>query len=84
MNYITNESVRLETGVHKENSYVFPSTQNSTGHASCWHSINEILKQINRKGAINRTRKRHRVASLLAKLQLSKQEQDLIFQHFGH
>ena len=84
MNYITNESVRVEAGVNKENSYVFPSTQNSKGHASGWHSINEILTQLNRKGAINATRNRHRVASLLAKLQLSKQEQDLIFQHFGH
>ncbi|XP_047135438.2 uncharacterized protein LOC124812625 [Hydra vulgaris] len=27
---------------------------------------------------------RHRVASLLAKLHLSKKEQELIFQHFGH
>lgn len=27
---------------------------------------------------------RHRVASMLAKLQLSKKEQDLVFQHFGH
>ena len=84
MNYITNESVRVEAGVNKENSYVFPSTQNSKGHASGWHSINEILTQLNRKGAINATRNRHQVASLFAKLQLSKQEQDLIFQHFGH
>ena len=84
MNYITNESVRLEACVHKENSCLFPSTQNTKGHASGWHSINETLKQLNRKGAINATKNPHRVASFLVKLQLWKQEQDLIYQHFGY
>ena len=35
------------------------------------------------KGAINATRNRHRVASLLGKLELSEHEKSLIFKHFG-
>ena len=84
MKYITNPNIRLEAGVNLRNNYVFPSTQNSLGHASGWHAINDILLRLNKKGAINATRNRHRVASLLAKLHLSQKEKDLIFQHFGH
>ena len=68
MKYLTDQKVRSEAGVHKNNTYIFPSTQNSQGHASGWHSINCMLKRLNLKGAINATRNRHRVASLLAKL----------------
>nr|XP_047142840.1 uncharacterized protein LOC124817088 [Hydra vulgaris] len=82
--YLTNKKVRLEGEIHKENEYIFASTQNSLGHASGWHCINDILKRLNLKGAINATKNKHRVASLLAKLHLSKKEQELIFQHFGH
>ncbi|XP_065682293.1 uncharacterized protein LOC136095516 [Hydra vulgaris] len=84
MEYLTKEKVRLEGEIHKENEYIFASTQNSLGHASGWLCINDILKRLNLKGAINATKNRHRVASLLAKLHLSKKEQELIFQHFGH
>ena len=34
--------------------------------------------------ALNATKNRHRVASLLANLKLSEQEKDLIYKHFGH
>ena len=84
MKYLTDESIRAEAGVHKDNTYIFASTQKSRSHASGWHSINDILKRLSLKGAINATKNRHRVASLLAKLQLSRKEQQLIFQHFGH
>ena len=43
-----------------------------------------ILKRLSLKGAINATRNRHRVASLLGKLNLSEHEKSLIFKHFGH
>ena len=52
-----------------------------SSHASGWHCINDILKRISLEGAINTTRNRHRVASLLAKLNLSDNEKNLIYQH---
>ena len=43
-----------------------------------------MLFRLSCKGVINATKNRHRVASLLSKLQLSEKEKDLIFKHFGH
>ena len=74
----------MEVGVNPRNNYILPSTQNSLGHASGWHAINDILLRLNKKGAISATRNKHRGASLLAKLHLSQKEKGLIFQHFGH
>ena len=84
MRYLTSKEVRRDAGVHENNPYIFASTQNSQSHASGWHCINYILKRLCLKGAINATRNRHRVASILAKLQLSENEKHLIFKHFGH
>ena len=58
--------------------------KNSMGYASGWHCINHILQKLNCKGAINATRNRHRIASILGKLQLSEKEKNLVFKHFGH
>ncbi|XP_047145641.1 uncharacterized protein LOC124818656 [Hydra vulgaris] len=53
-------------------------------HASGWHCINEILIRLDKKGAINATQNRHRIATILAKLELSEKEKTLIYNHFGH
>ena len=82
MKFLTKEEVRKDAGVHPNNRYIFASTQNSESHASGWHCINDILKKLS--GALNATKNRHRVASLLAKLKLSEKEKDLIYKHFGH
>ena len=84
MKYLANQDVRRQAGVMDSNDFVFASTQKGSSHASGWHCINDILKRISLEGAINATRNRHRVASLLAKLNLSDNEKNLIYQHFGH
>ena len=53
-------------------------------HASGWHSINGILRRLNRKGTINTIKNRYSVASLLAKIKLSEKKKELILKHFGH
>ena len=84
VSYLTNKEVRHLAGVADKNPYVFSSMKNSMGYASGWHCINHILQKLNRKGAINATRNRHRIASILGKLQLSEKEKNLVFKHFGH
>ena len=84
MKFLTDINVRKEAGVRQSNCYVFASTKQSDGHASGWHCINDILIRLNKKGVINATKNRHRIASLLAKMQLSDQEKELIYSHFGH
>ena len=84
MKFLTKEEVRKDAHVHPNSQYIFASTQNSVSHASGWHCINNILKKLSLSGALNATKNRHRVASLHAKLKLSKQEKGLIYKHFGH
>ncbi|XP_057292356.1 uncharacterized protein LOC130616083 [Hydractinia symbiolongicarpus] len=84
MNYLTNMEVRKNAGVHDKNPYVFASTQRSQSHASGWHCIDYILKRVSLTGAVNATKNRHRVASILARLQLPEAEKQLIYKHFGH
>ena len=84
MQYLTSPEVRRDAGVEAGNIYVFASTQKSLGHADGWHCMNDMLERINLKGAINSTSNRHRVASILAKLELPEFERQLIYKHFGH
>lgn len=84
MVYLCNKEVRVNAGVRGSNSYIFASTQNSDSHASGWHCINDILVQLDMKGIINATKNRHRVATLLAKFNISDKERELVYKHFGH
>ncbi|XP_065681675.1 uncharacterized protein LOC124811063 isoform X2 [Hydra vulgaris] len=84
MRYLTNKEVRKNAGIPDENQYIFASTQKSMSHASSWHCINEVLIRLDKKGAINATQNRHRIATILAKLELSEKEKTLIYNHFGH
>ncbi|XP_065681295.1 uncharacterized protein LOC124817083 [Hydra vulgaris] len=84
MRYLTNKEVRKNAGIPDENQYIFASTQKSMSHACGWHCINEILIRLDKKGAINATQNRHRIATILAKLELSEKEKTLIYNHFGH
>ncbi|XP_066936229.1 uncharacterized protein, partial [Clytia hemisphaerica] len=63
--YLANADVRRDASVATSNSFLFPATQNKEGHASGWHSINDILVKLSLKGALNPTKNRHRVASIL-------------------
>ncbi|XP_065653738.1 uncharacterized protein LOC136080689 [Hydra vulgaris] len=84
MRYLTNKEVRKNAGIPDKNQYIFASTQKSMSHASGWHCINKILIRLDKKGAINATQNWHRIATILAKLELSEKEKTLIYNHFGH
>ena len=83
MQYLVNTDIRENANVLPSNEYVFPSVGKSANHADGWHAVNDMLIRISRKGVINATKNRHRVASLLSRLQLSSKEKDLIFKHFA-
>ena len=82
--FLTDDNIRRQAGVSKKNHYIFSSTRGSDVYVSGWHCMNEILTRLSMKGMINPTRNRHRVASLMAKLELSEKEKEMIFKHFGH
>ena len=84
MEFLVSDEVRKNAGVSDNNNYIFANTMNSTKYAMGWHCINEMLVKIDKKGALNATKNRHRVASLLARFNLSDRERELVFNHFGH
>lgn len=83
MSYLVDPEVRRNAGVPNSNIYIFASIR-SQSHASGWHAVNEMLEKVNLKGAINATRNRHRVATILARCNLSDDDRSLIHRHFGH
>ena len=84
LRYLADKDVRSRAGISPNNEYLFPSTKNSLSHADGWHCINDVLMKLDKKGAINATANRHRVATILARLSLNEKEKELIFKHFGH
>ena len=82
ISYLRNKGIRCLAGIANKNPYVFTSLKNSMGYASGWHCTNRILQKLNCKGAINATRNRHRIASILRKLELSEKEKNLVFRYF--
>ena len=84
LRYLADKDVRSRAGILPSNDYLFPSTQNSPSHSDGWHCINDVLMKLDKKGAINATANRHRVATILARLSLTEMEKDMIFKHFGH
>ena len=84
LKYLTDKDIRSGAGVCPKNMYIFPSTKKSDSHPDGWHCINDILVKLDKKGALNATANRHRVATLLARLQLTEKEKEMIFKHFGH
>ena len=65
MKYITDKEVRKGAGVAFSNSYIFASSKGSASHASGWNCINNILVKLQKKGALNATKNRHYVVTLL-------------------
>ena len=84
MKYLTSGEIRSNAGVSPDNQYVFANVKKSDKYANGWHCLNEMSKKVFKEGSFNATQNRHRMASILAKLSLSEQEKDLIYQHFGH
>ena len=84
MEYLVSEETRSNADVCKNNTYIFANTQGSDRYASGWHSLNEILTKVDKKGAFNATKNRHRIATILARMNLSEGDQQLMFAHFGH
>lgn len=84
LEYLTSKEIRSNATISPENNYIFANTAKSEQYANGWHCLNEMLKKIFKQGSFNATQNRHRMASILARLSLSDNEKQLIYQHFGH
>ncbi|XP_057306812.1 uncharacterized protein LOC130645002 isoform X2 [Hydractinia symbiolongicarpus] len=78
--------VRCAVGVRGDNPYVFPSTRLSENHVSGWHSMHNVCDRLPLKEPQNMkaTTNRHRVSTLFAALDLSKNDREYFYKHMGH
>ena len=86
MKLLTNEKIRKDSGINLQNMYVFASGQGSQKHFPGWHSLANVCDKvpISDRSCLNGTSNRHRLSTILAGLNLTDLERDLVFKHFGH
>ena len=83
---LVDPELRKDVGVHKDNVYVFPSTQSSSDHVSGWHATNSVCQDagIEDPSLLTATKMRHRASTLYASLDVPAQERDFFYKHMGH
>lgn len=86
MKLLGSADIRSQAGVSEKNIYIFPSTQSSLYHCSGWHSLKNIVKQLNLidESKVTGTSNRHRLSTLVAGLGVSDAQMSLAYDHFGH
>nr|XP_047132039.1 uncharacterized protein LOC124811030 isoform X2 [Hydra vulgaris] len=86
MKLLGSADIRTQAGVSANNIYIFPSTQSSLYHCSGWHSLKNIIKQLNLidESKVTGTNNRHRLSTLVAGLGVSDAQMSLAYDHFGH
>jgi len=72
---------RAAFGVHPDNPFVF-ATKGGKGHASGWHSLNQVATKADVK--INATANRHFVSTVYAGLEMNPNEEQVFLDHMGH
>lgn len=82
--FLASNEIRAHCRVHEKNPYLFPSTQNSQNHVSGWHAISNTCKKANIAMNVNGTLNRHRLASMFGGMEMSQDDRQMIFDHFGH
>jgi len=85
MKMLADPENRANSAVRESNKYVFASVQ-SDNHCSGWHSLTNVCDKlpIKHKERLTGTSNRHRLSTLIAALNLSDIERDLVYKHFGH
>ena len=83
---LTSESTRNDSNVLPANQYVFPSTQMKDTHASGWHVVHGICKNLDlkSKNTLTATKQRHRVPTFFATLDLPDKDREAFYSHMGH
>ena len=76
MQMLTDIAIRESSSVLKDNTYVFPSTQNSECHVSGWHAVKRVCldAKVEYPELMTATKMRHRISTLYAALDVSASE----------
>ena len=78
---------RSNCSIHPDNIYLFPNTQNSLDHASGYHCLRAVVKQVpnlKKPHLLIADKFRHQVSTIFASFELPKDQQDSFIRHMGH
>ena len=86
LDLLSSKLFRDQCGITEDNQYLFPNTKGSEDHTSGWHSLHRIMDQLPLKEPkkIKSTSNRHRISTILASMDITKQVRALFYKHMGH
>lgn len=84
LHFLSSSEVRDKVNVSDKNKYIFPSTQQSQNHVNGWHALKNCILKAGLGNKLNGTMNRHRVISIIGAFNLSEEDQNLAYEHFGH
>ena len=77
--------VRIQAGILKSNSFLFPNTEKSKHHTIGWDALDAICKKASIEGdMINATNQRSRMSTIYASLDVSPADRQYFYSHLGH
>ena len=82
--FLCSSDIRRGANVSTKNQYLFPSTKQSENHVNGWHALANCIEKSGLGKKMNGTMNRHRVISIIGSLDLSEEDQNLAYDHFGH
>ena len=76
LQFLADQEIRRQSGISETNIYLFASTRKSEDHVSGWHSLHYVCDKLDLKdpSKLKSTSNRHRISTLFAALDLSKQD----------
>jgi hypothetical protein len=86
MQYLSKVDVRENSGIAKDNKFLFASTQHSDVQFSGWHALKSVCAKVRmeKPELVTWTNNRHRVSTIYAGLDISESDRDLFYKHMGH
>ena len=82
---LADSEVRVICNIHKENEYLFPSNQQSTGHVSGWHAISHVCEIADvQTQSMTAAKMHHFTSTMYANLDVPEAKRHAFYRHMGH
>lgn len=78
---------REQCGINPDNRYIFPNIHNSLDHASGYHCLRAVVRQVpNLKSPhlLIADKFRHMVSTIFASMELPEEQRNVFIRHMGH
>ena len=84
MKILSDPGVRSNVGINSKNEFVFANTQNSLSYVVGWQCVRQMGKTAQLLKPICATDVRHFVATNYALQDVSREQRNIMYKHFGH